>query len=224
MKILLDVNEVSTAPWVFTQIANHPLLGIPEVVNLPAGDIWLDNVIIERKEPHDLLESIKDGRLFNQCAEMRLHSDHCYLLILGQLIWGYDGKIIGIGWNFRSIQGALLQVQELGVGVVYAQDKTDLATSLVWLHKRNQINQIILPQRKQAESLSPEIQMLSSLPGIGLERATELLKNYNLIDALLCLIDEDCKVNGIGPKTKQNIRNLLNLAQGETLQKVTKNE
>lgn len=216
MIIKLDSNEVSTAPWVLTQISTHPLLGIPEVVNLPAGDIWLDDLIIERKEPADLLASIADGRLFNQCAEMRLESAWCYILIMGQLNWGYDGKIIGTGWNFRSVEGALLQCQELGVSVVHAQSDADLCTTLIWLARRKRTQHVFLPQR-EAIMLMPDEKVLASLPGVGRERALELLKERNLRDALFCLIDPECKVKGVGVKTKANIREIFNLNEGEKL-------
>lgn len=213
MKILLDSRE---PPWIASQIASHPLLGQPEICALSCGDIWLDNLIIERKEPADLIESIKDGRLFNQCSEMRAESEWCYLLIMGQLVWGFDGKIVGTGWNFRAIQGALLQVQELGVSVIQAQNSDDLTPTLVWLANRQRTEHVYLPARTGLPM--PEDQrILASLPGIGPERASDLLKDKSLRDALLCLLDPACKVAGIGPKTKKNIRELFNLSESEVL-------
>lgn len=215
MIIKLDTRE---PPSIYTQIAGHPLLGKPEVVTLPCGDIIMDDVIVERKEPTDLLNSIKDGRLLNQCAEMRSEFEWCYLLIAGQLTWGYDGKILGTGWNFRSVQGALLQVQELGVGVVYAQDSSDIATSLAWLSTRHKTSHIFLPQRREALTTLPDAKVLTSLPGIGPERALELLTDRNLQQALLCLLDPNCEVKGIAAKTKKAIRQLFYLSDNQTLE------
>jgi ERCC4-type nuclease len=191
-------------------------LGKPEIQLLPAGDIHLDDIIIERKEPADLLASIADGRLFNQCAEMRIESAWCYLLIMGQLTWDIAGKIAGTGWNFRSVQGALLQCQELGVSVVHAQNDADLCTTLIWLANRKRTQHVFLPQRTGL-AMPDDQRILASLPGVGRERALELLKERNLRDALLCLIDPECKVKGIGAKTKSNIRELLNLNSNQLL-------
>jgi ERCC4-type nuclease len=215
MIIKLDSRE---PPHVYNAIAAHPLLGIPQVMMLETGDIHLDNIIVERKEPNDLLQSIKDGRLFNQCVAMRAESEFCYLLICGQLTWGFDGKITGTGWNFRSVEGTLLQVQELGVGVVHAQNSEDLATSLAWLVSRQKTQHTFLPVRKEMLAMMPDARVLSSLPGIGNERALELLKERNLRDALLCLLDPACKVDGIGPKTVANLRQLFNLTNNQTLE------
>lgn len=215
MKIKVDSREPA---WVSLQLQNHPLIkGEFETVAMPCGDIQIDDIIIERKEPNDLLGSIADGRLFNQCAAMRQDFEWCYLVICGQMPWGYDGKIIGTNWNFRSVEGALLQVQELGVGVTYSQNDNDLAHTVAWLLNRNRTQHIIIPARKTGLPMPDDQKILSSLPGIGPERALELLRDRNLRDALLCLLDSDCEVKGIGPKTKQNIRQLFNLNDNQKL-------
>ena len=222
MKILIDSREPS---WVQSQIISYPLLGIGEISTLPCGDVWIayedDLLIIERKEPNDLLNSIADGRLFNQCAMMRQESQWCYIVITGQLMWGYDGKITGTGWNFRSVQGALLQAQELGIGIVYSQNDTDFAHTCGWLLSRNRKIHTHIPPRKTGLPMTDDQRILASLPGIGYERAGELLRQYNLRDAFLCLFDTSCKVQGIGVKTVKNLKQLFNLSDTEKLGVVT---
>lgn len=207
--------------WVASQLKSHPLIkGEIEITALPCGDIQIDDIIIERKEPNDLLASIADNRLFNQCCEMRQDFEWCYVVITGQLLTGYDGKIIGTNWNFRSVQGALLSVQELGIGVCYAQNDTDLAHTVAWLINRPRTQHITIPPRKFGLPMMDDQKILSSLPGIGSDRALELLREHNLRDALLCLLDPNCEVKGIGPKTKNNLRQLFNLIEGQTLELV----
>ena len=51
-------------------------------MTLDAGDLWVacgdgNTLIVERKEPNDLLASIADNRLFNQAAKMRQISNWC---------------------------------------------------------------------------------------------------------------------------------------------------
>jgi len=219
MKIKVDSNELATAPWVVTQIREHPLLGAPEITSLPAGDVWIDDgelFIFERKNPHDLIESIKDGRIFNQCCEMRLEAEQCHVVIIGQMIWGMDGKIVGTGFNFRAIEGAILRCLDYGVYVSHCQNQADFATHLIWLLKRDRTQHVFLPQRTGL-AMPDNQRILASLPGIGMERAGELLKERNLRDALLCLIDPECKVRNIGPTIKKNIRELFNLADNERI-------
>ena len=94
---------------------------------LDAGDVWLttaDNtvIIVERKTPTDLLNTLRAERLFAQCAAMREYSDWCYLVISGELQRGASGKTWAeqrqTGWSWDSVQGALLTVQELANGEV----------------------------------------------------------------------------------------------------------
>lgn len=189
MEILIDSKE---PPQIVNQIKRHPLLSDPIVEHLSAGDIWIDDIIIERKDlaSGDFFESIKDGRLFNQCAEMRELSEWCYVLIMGQLIWGADGKIIGTGWNFRSIQGVLADVQELGVSVVYAKDSNDLGRALYWLATRDRSNEKRLTARKTTIKQSVAERILDALPEITPETAAELIKKYKTplvaLDSILC--------------------------------------
>jgi ERCC4-type nuclease len=219
MIIKVDFRE---PPWIASQLKSHPLIkGDIEIATLATGDIQIEDIIIERKEPNDLLASIADGRLFNQCCEMRQDFEWCYVVICGQMPWGYDGKIVGTQWNFRSIQGALLQVQELGIGITYAQNDTDLAHTVAWLINRPRTQHIIIPPRKFGLPMMDDQKVLASMPGIGSERALELLKEHNLRDALLCLVDPKCKVPGIGEKTKTNIRQLFQLANNQILGVIT---
>lgn len=217
MKILLDARE---PPTVANQIKQ---LGEFEIKALPAGDVWIETangwIIVERKEPLDLLASIADGRLFNQCLGMRLESNWCYVLVTGSLNYDMQGKVLDTGWDLRAVWGALLTVQELGVSVVFG---SDLPTDLTWLAGRKRTKHIIQP-RLDALPMPEDQRILASLPGIGLGRAAELLKEHNLRDALLCLLDPACKVTGIGPKTKENLRQIFNLAQDEILQIGKKN-
>lgn len=222
MKIILDANDAAQAPWLVSQISGHPLLGIPEIKPLDCGDIWLlgefGDIIIERKSPNDLLASIADNRLSNQCAKMRQENDKAILLITGQWLAGIDGKILGTGWHFNAVDAALVQVQEFGVTVCYCLNDLEISNKLVWLATRKWTEHVILPPRKFGLPMPEDQKVLASLPGIGYERALELLKERNLRNALLCLLDEKCTVPGIGPKTKQNIRELFSLIKGQNLE------
>lgn len=225
-EIRLDINEVSTASWVLTQISSHPLLGIPKVESLDGGDVWLldDNpepIIVERKSPEDLLASIADNRLSNQCAKMVQYSSRCVLLITGQLPIGYDNKIIGTKWPANKIDSELFQVQEFGVKICHCLNDTEYSNKLAWLLNRQWTEHVILPPKKTGIPMPDDQRVLCSLPGIGFELSWQLLKERNLRDALLCLLDPTCKVTGIGDKTKLNIRQLFNLTDNEKLGVIT---
>lgn len=197
---------------------------IPTAVTLlDCGDIWAATddgslLVIERKTPDDLLNSIGDGRLFNQAASMVKLSSWSYIVITGSLIPGGNGKVIlsnrESGWDFNSVQGALITVQEMGVRVTFAAGDADFAGCVERLASRSRSEVTIKPAR-QAQILSPGAQVLSSLPGIGLDRALEIMKHFpNAAIALSYLTDPEwngASIPGIANGTKANVRRALGL-------------
>lgn len=200
--------------------------GVPTIVTaLDAGDMIIackdgHTLIIERKEPSDLLGSIRNGRLFNQCAKMRELSQFCYLVITGKLYWTHDNKVqIGpriTSWNWDSVQGALLTVQEMGISIVYADDFKNAVERLA---RRSRNGIVIKPTRKSEPMQLDEI-FLSSLPSIGPILAQRILGNGPACYALEWLTNiwsDGLKVPGIGQNQKIEIREILGLKSNEYL-------
>ena len=195
--------------------------GVPTaVLELEAGDVWAateDTVlIIERKTPGDFLNTLRSDRLFKHGAKMEKASDWCYLVITGELQRGANGKVwVGrrqTGWDWSAVQGALLTVQELGVGVVFAGGDEDFEAAVVRLAGRHRGTKYI-GQPRISHVLSPGEACLAALPGVGLERIGALLE-YTGIPALslVALTSNDSKIPGIGPVTKAKVRDALGLA------------
>ncbi len=221
MKILIDSRE---PPTVVNKIKKHFPDTEIEVRELPCGDIWLDeDVIIERKTIGDLLASIADNRLFNQANEMRQLTEWCYIIIEGSLIW-YDKKIIGTDWHFRSVQGALLQVQELGVCIVYCNDADDFPKTVEWIGNKDRSKITTIEPRKYGLPITIGEKILSAIPGIGLDRAGKLLREFDSTMAVLeCLTDDSCDLpSGIGKKTRQATKEAFGLLADEKIRR-TKN-
>ena len=217
MKILIDTQE---PPWILTQIKAHPFFVSSEieVAKLDCGDIWIDDIIIERKTISDLLTSIKDKRLSNQAAEMRASSEWCYLLIEGPLTW-IEQKIIGTGWHFRSIQGALLQVQEFGVLVVHAADEADVPATLAWLASRDRSKIVPLAPRKYGVEWTPGEEIISGIPNLSQSKASQLLNHYgSAAKAFEGLCNGTDLPAGFGPKTRENTRYALGLSDNQRLE------
>lgn len=199
------------------------------VTALEFGDVWLTTeddtlVCIERKTPADLLGSIKDNRLFAQCAGMRSKTPWAYLIITGPLTADRTGKIIAdgrpTGWEFASVQGALLTCQEYGVSVVMCQSDADYEATVLRIANRKRDKERILEPNSQPRLMTHAESLLTSLPGIGPERATDLLKKFDRsADALTWLTWQDTilAVAGIGKGTKSAVRKALGLADDEEL-------
>lgn len=221
MKLLIDSRE---PPHILSQIKKYPAFKDYSVVSqeLPCGDVWLNDgeVIVERKTVPDLLASIADNRIFNQANEMRQLTEWCYIVITDPLMWNDKDKIIGTDWHFRSVQGALLRVQELGVCVTHAANEQDFPGTLAWLLSKEREKIVTIWPRKFGIPMVIGEKIISSLPGLGQEKTSQLLTKFgSVIEVLLCLVNDDCdlQVAGIGKKTRQNIRQALGLSNNQKI-------
>jgi ERCC4-type nuclease len=188
---------------------------VPTVVTqLQVGDAIIGTkdgctLAIERKTPGDLLGSIKDRRLFHQCAAMREVSDWCYLVIVGRMSVVKDNQV-------RT--DALLSVQESGVGVVQT---LDYKAALVRLSKRSRDDVKIMP-RRLSEPLEPDAAFLAGLPSVRATRAMDLLAKCgsaaSALDWLSNIHDDyGIRIKGIGSNQKSVIHSLLGLKEKEYL-------
>lgn len=178
---------------------------------------------IERKTPDDLLASIQDGRLLHQAAHLTDLTPWAYLIVTGPLLCSSKGTVITprgeTGWQWSSVQGALLTVQELGVFVLFAESDLHYEQLILSLANRNRESLPLWPARPP-KFLSAGEAMLASLPGIGQEKLDAVLKVYATpADALAWLTNPHAreKVPGLGPGIRANIRQALQLAEHEYL-------
>lgn len=214
LSVMIDSREPQ---WV----RNLTFGGVPTaVVALDAGDFLVatsDNRLlgIERKTSDDLLNTLRDERLFPQIARLRESTEFAYLLVTGPLLPSEDGHVITeriTGWQWDAVQGALLTVQELGVSVVYATGDADLEPAIQRLAARRREDVRILPPR-QPNILGAGEAAIAALPGIGLERLGSVMEAAGTPAwALVMLTQRDGEhVPGIGPGTKTMIRRALGM-------------
>lgn len=199
------------------------------ITMLDTGDLWASCddgslLIIERKTPSDLLGSIADGRLFQQVAAMRERSQWSYLCVTGILAHTLDGMVITENrttqWRFDSVQAALLSVQEMGVCVLVCQSDQHYEKAILTLANRDRSGIKVLAQRTQPRVLTAQEIVLTSLPGIGIDKAGLLLGECgSAAYALASLTWENTfhEIAGIGDLTKKKVRGALGLKPEEWL-------
>lgn len=186
-------------------------------ITTPAGE----TICIERKTPSDLLGSIADNRLFNQIAGMREKTPHVFLVITGTLYRKDDKVQVSgreTGWVWSSVQGALMTVQELGGVIVYCKSD-EYADTIERIVGRNRGEKIIHPAASP-KFISDGEKILSSLPGIGPQRAISMLEEFS--QPYQCLtwltwMNTPATVAGIGDGTKARVRKALGLTNDQEL-------
>lgn len=214
--------------------------GVPTMpIALDAGDVWVttdDNFVlqIERKTPNDFLNSLKDDRLFPQLerlAEKRVHdlltNLHSlywpYLVITGEFKIGQGNKVYTdrqTGWPWASVQGALLSIQEMGIGIVYAAGDTDFEDCIIRLSERRRDREFLILPPRPGRTLGVQASIIAALPGIGIDRTIDIMQwsNGKVAEALVGLTDLDIDApEGIGKKIKARIRNVLGLQDDQEL-------
>ena len=192
------------------------------ITMLDTGDVWVacaDGALLacERKTSDDLLNTLAQGRLLSQAAELAKASQWAYLMITGMLYPGPENKTItdrGItGWVWSAVQGALLSIQELGVHIVHLASDAEFEHGIMWLASRSHDAQMLIPPVKTSQFLNAGEALLASLPGIGIERAQALLEYCGSpAQALAFLTDMTTSsehIAGIGDITKQKVRKIL---------------
>jgi hypothetical protein len=157
---------------------------------------------------------------------MRQQTPYAYLIITGEL-YPEQGRAIVEGtitqWAWLSVQAALLKVQELGVGVVHCAE-ADFERTVQWLGSRERDSATIIRPARDARPMSDAERILTSLPGIGLEKCSAILAHTTTVAwALQWLTSDGGKpVADIGPTIKANIRKALGLNDDQELAVILK--
>lgn len=179
---------------------------------------------VERKTASDLLNSIRDDRLWAQLAGIRALTPWAYLLVAGDLRCGDDGNAVAdgraSGWSWAALQGALLQAQELGVHVLQCAGDTEYEPAVMRLAARSHKTEVVIPPAREPRILTEAERVLFALPGIGPDKAPAIMECCRSgAWALQMLTELDARehVPGVGLGIKRAVRKALGLGAEEQL-------
>lgn len=218
--------------------------GIPVAQNvyMETGDLIADTddghrIIVERKTPDDFLNTLAskepNHQLFIQLARMvqpRYEQQANgqpltywpYLVITEPFRTTPKGKVITgrgeTGWDWRDVSGALLKIQEMGVFVVFADSDADYESCILRIGKRDRSPMMTMLPARVANVLGSKATFIQSLArGVGLDMTVKVLDYYedDIKQALLSICDLTTD-SPVGRKTRERIREMFGLADGET--------
>lgn len=181
-----------------------------EIKTLPIGDYIVANeTIVERKSVHDLVSSIFDGRLFDQCSRLKENFERPILVVEGD-----TDDLINIVENPMVFYGALVRVVfDYNIPVIPTSDAEQTTRLLVAMtaRKNNSSGPYLKKIRKHTDMKQQQLIMLSSLPGIGGTLAGRILDRFGTpISALNAPLADLNKVPGLGRSRATRIKNMLN--------------
>lgn len=203
----------------------------PTISNLETGDIMLVQgakmMLIERKGAPDLLNSMADGSLVEQCSRLVESSKFPMLLSHGSLLMNKDGKVVCNGrdtmWDWWAVQMQLVSLQAGGVMYLHMNTTKQVPEAVKhlseWLGRDDHL-QVLRHERIPFLLPDKGIPVLASLPGIGLKRANDCLSYYggagHAIAELTCT--KDCFLpKGVARGVVSKIREELGLGENERL-------
>lgn len=180
-----------------------------EMKTLPIGDyIVAPETIVERKSIRDLMASIFDGRLFDQCTRLKEHFEYPVVLMEGNV-----DEIEEIAENPLVFYGALSTVVlDFKIPVIPTPSAMHTAKLLVSMCSRKDASKgpFLKKIRKSNDLEKQQLSSLCSLPGVGEKFAIRMLEKFGSpIKVLNASISELSKIEGLGEARSKKIKKML---------------
>ena len=165
-----------------------------EITHLKVGDFLFDgNVCIERKSIGDFINSVRDGRVFTQAADMSQYP-HGYIVITGSFkAASYLPYFKGFSTErrLRSICSILARTT---VKIVHVDDVQQMINTLFILrekHGKGDNIELVERHSKTINRLDPNKALFLSIPGVGPASLSRISKEYDTFYELLRDVRKD---------------------------------
>ena len=180
-----------------------------EMKTLPIGDyIVAPETVVERKSIRDLLSSVFDGRLFDQCSRLKEHFQYPIILMEGNV-----DEIEDIAENPLIFYGAISTVViDFKIPVIPTPSASHTAKLLVSMCSRKDSPKgPYLKKIKKSNDLEKQqLSSLCSLPGIGEKFAIRMLEKFGTpLKVFTATTAELAKVEGLGEARAKKIKRIL---------------
>jgi len=180
-----------------------------EMKTLPIGDyIVAPETIVERKSIRDLLASVFDGRLFDQCSRLKENFEHPIILMEGNV-----DEIEEITDNPLIFYGALSTVViDFKIPVIPTPSAAHTAKLLVSMCSRKDIPKgpFLKKIKKSSDLEKQQLTTLCSLPGVGEKFAVRMLEKFGTpLRVFTATTSELSKVEGLGDARAKKIKKVL---------------
>ncbi len=180
-----------------------------EMVTLPVGDyIVAPETVVERKSIHDLVSSVFDGRLFDQCSRLKEHFQFPIILMEGDV-----DEIEEITENPLVFYGAVSSVAlDFKIPIIPTPSASHTAKLLVSMCSRKESSKgpFLKKIKKSNDIQRQQLSALSSLPGVGEKLATRMLEKFGSpLRVLNASLAELSKVEGLGEARARKIKYML---------------
>ncbi len=178
-------------------------------LRLNVGDyIISERVCVERKTSNDFVNSIINGRVFQQMQDIRRNYNKPVLII--------EGSSFRETMNENALKAALsVLIVQYDASVLMTTDENDSAKTIYWLAKKEQEEDKrfvgIKGKKKPKETVELQEHVLSSLPGISTVLSKRLLKEFKSVKGVMNASESElAKVKGIGKNQAKKLYAIFN--------------
>ena len=180
-----------------------------EMKMLPIGDyIVAPETIVERKSIQDLISSVFDGRLFDQCDRLKNNFEFPIILVEGDI-----NSIEDLTENPFVFYGAISSITiDFKIPIITTLDSSHTAKLLVAMcsQKAQSKGPFIKKIRKSNDIRKQQLSILCSLPGIGEKTAIQLLEKFGSpIQVFTSSTADLAKIKGLGKVRAVKIKKIL---------------
>ena len=187
-----------------------------EIKTLPIGDYIVSHeTVVERKSINDLISSIFDGRLFDQCNRLKEHFQFPIILLEGDV-----DEIESITENPLVFYGALSTIAiDYKIPIIPTPNASHTAKLLVSLSSRKEsIKGPLLKKIKKSNDVQKQqLSVLCSLPGVGEKIAIRMLEKFESPLKVLSASTKDlAKIPGLGESRAKKIKKMLEKKSNHT--------
>lgn len=182
-----------------------------EMKTLPVGDyIVAPETVVERKSIKDLISSVFDGRLFDQCNRLKENFQFPIILMEGNM-----DEINEITENPLIFYGAVSSIAlDFKIPVIATPSADHTAKLLVSLCSRKELSKgpFLKKIKKSNDIQKQQLVTLSSLPGVGEKLAIRMLEKFGSpLKVFNASSTELAKVQGLGNARAKKIKKMLEM-------------
>jgi ERCC4-type nuclease len=207
--IIVDSREAATAAKIVKGLIERGV-NVKTAV-LEKGDYILsDQCAVERKTVHDFVYTLTRRYLFEQLFRLKDAYPKSLILLEGYLPIIYKFSHI----QPAAIWGAMFNLAKNGIALINTTSYKETIDFLYVAARQEQIVEKRVPTVhafKKCETLSDaQVYFVASLPSIGREKATALLKSYQTpLNAVINVDDWSKSVHGLGPVISNKVKEVL---------------
>ena len=208
--IIVDSREANTAAKIVKGLRERNVK--VKIEALEKGDYILsDECAVERKTVQDFVYTLTRRYLFEQLFRLKEAYPKSLILLEGYLPIIYKFSRI----QPVSVWGAMFNLAKNGIAMVNTTSYKETIDFLYVAARQEQIVEKRAPTVhpfKRTETLSDaQVYFVASLPNIGREKATAILKSYQTpLNALINVEDWSKTVYGLGPIISGKVKEVLN--------------